>query len=100
MDLGLEGRAALVTGGTHGIGLAIARELAGEACTVAVCARGMVGLYGPGRGGGEGPGRPGAEMAADQRAPAAPRSRTARRSTAPREGTRRREAGGGGRRTR
>lgn len=74
------------------------RRFLGQA--LAVADRGMVGLYGPGRGGGEGPGRPGAERAADQRAPAAPRSRTARRSTAPREGARRREAGGGGRRTR
>jgi len=40
VDLGLAGRTALVTGGTHGIGLAIARALVGEGARVAVVARG------------------------------------------------------------
>jgi 3-oxoacyl-[acyl-carrier protein] reductase len=39
MDLGLQGKRALVTGGTHGIGLSIARRLGAEGCRVAVCSR-------------------------------------------------------------
>ncbi len=40
MDLGLKGKFALVTGGSHGIGRAIALELASEGVNVAICARG------------------------------------------------------------
>jgi len=39
MDLGLKGKAALVTGASEGIGRAIARKLAGEGVRVAICAR-------------------------------------------------------------
>jgi 3-oxoacyl-[acyl-carrier protein] reductase len=39
MDLGLSGKTALVTGGTSGIGLAIARRLGEEGCRVAICGR-------------------------------------------------------------
>ncbi len=35
----LRGEVALVTGGSRGLGLAIARELAGQGCRVAICAR-------------------------------------------------------------
>jgi NAD(P)-dependent dehydrogenase (short-subunit alcohol dehydrogenase family) len=44
MDLGLNGRKAVVTAATRGIGLAIAQTLADQGCDVAVCARGAEGL--------------------------------------------------------
>ena len=39
MDLQLKGSKALITGGTKGIGRAIANTLADEGCNVAICAR-------------------------------------------------------------
>ena len=44
MDLELEGKTAIVTGGSRGIGKAIARELAREGVDVAIAARGMAAL--------------------------------------------------------
>lgn len=44
MDLGLEGSAAAVTGGTKGMGRAIAETLAAEGARVAVLARGQMAL--------------------------------------------------------
>lgn len=44
MDLQLAGRRAFVTGGSRGIGLAIARALAREGCVVSICARDADGL--------------------------------------------------------
>ena len=40
MDLGLKDRVAVATGGSRGIGRAIALTLATEGCNVAICARG------------------------------------------------------------
>ncbi len=40
MDLQLEGKAAIVTGSSRGLGLASARALAAEGCRVCMCARG------------------------------------------------------------
>jgi hypothetical protein len=39
MDLGLQGRRAVVTGGSKGIGLAAAHELVAEGASVAICSR-------------------------------------------------------------
>jgi len=44
MDLGLNGRKALVTAASRGIGLSIAQTLADQGCDVALCARGEAGL--------------------------------------------------------
>ena len=44
MDLSLEGKIAIVTGGSKGIGRATALALAQEGVDVAICARGMVDL--------------------------------------------------------
>jgi NAD(P)-dependent dehydrogenase (short-subunit alcohol dehydrogenase family) len=39
VELGIDGRRAIVTGGSKGLGLAIARELVREGANVAICAR-------------------------------------------------------------
>ena len=39
MDLGISRKTALITGGTSGIGLAIARRLGEEGCRIAICGR-------------------------------------------------------------
>jgi NAD(P)-dependent dehydrogenase (short-subunit alcohol dehydrogenase family) len=44
MDLGLKGKKAIVTGGSRGLGRAIAESLAREGCDVAICARDASGV--------------------------------------------------------
>jgi len=44
MDMGLRGKAVLITGGSKGIGLACAGTLAAEGCKVAIAARDAAGL--------------------------------------------------------
>jgi len=39
LDLGLQGRVAAISGGSHGVGYAIAEALLAEGCRVAICAR-------------------------------------------------------------
>ena len=39
MELGLEGRVALVTGGSKGVGWGVADALAAEGCHVCICSR-------------------------------------------------------------
>src|SRR5262245_33853628 len=46
MDLGLQGKVAVVTGASRGIGRAIARGLAAEGCRVVIGARGATALQG------------------------------------------------------
>jgi NAD(P)-dependent dehydrogenase (short-subunit alcohol dehydrogenase family) len=41
MELDLQGKAVLITGGTDGLGLALAKQLAAEGASVAVCGRDM-----------------------------------------------------------
>jgi 3-oxoacyl-[acyl-carrier protein] reductase len=45
MDLELDGKVAIVTGSSRGIGLAIAHTLAGEGCRVTLCARNEARLH-------------------------------------------------------
>ena len=44
MDLGLQGKVAMITGGSHGLGKQAADSLAREGCKVGICARGQENL--------------------------------------------------------
>ncbi len=44
MDLALQGRVAMITGGSHGLGKQAADSLAREGCKVSICARGKENL--------------------------------------------------------
>ena len=44
MDLQLDGKVVAITGGSMGIGKAIAHRLAGEGCNISICARGKESL--------------------------------------------------------
>jgi len=41
MDLGLDGKVAMITGGSHGLGKQAAAALAREGCKVSICSRGL-----------------------------------------------------------
>ncbi len=45
MDLGLQGKVAIITGGSDGLGLATARRLAAEGAAVAICGRDKTRLH-------------------------------------------------------
>ena len=47
MDLGLEGKVAIITGGSDGLGLATARRLTAEGAAVAICGRRRFTLFPP-----------------------------------------------------
>ena len=44
MDLGLTGKKVVITGGSRGIGRAIATKMLEEGASVAICARGQEGV--------------------------------------------------------
>ena len=44
MDLGIDGKVAMITGGSRGLGKQAAHALAREGCKVSICARGSESL--------------------------------------------------------